>query len=182
MNDYTTPQSNSPEIWKDIPGYEGVYQASNSGYVKRVKSAKYKTGHVLSPAKNKSGYCTVSLYRDKEKRSRLVHSLVMAAFCGVPASSMEVNHKNGIKTDNRLSNLEYVTRSENQRHSIDVLGKKSLSGEESGMAKLTDSQVKDMRLLYSQGNITQRELAALYGIKQMTVWCILVRRTWRHVE
>lgn len=93
------------EIWKDIPGYAGLYQVSNSG---RVKSFKNQYGHgvrILNGEKTKSGYIQVSLNKKRYK----IHRLVALAFIPNPDGLPQINHKNEIKTDNRAENLEWCT-------------------------------------------------------------------------
>ena len=110
--------SNTEEIWKDVVGYEGIYQVSNLG---RVKSLNYNhTGKekVRKLDLGRKGYYLVVLCKGGKRKAHIVHRLVMLAFIG--ESDLQVNHKNGIKTDNRLENLEYCTASENIRHSFDT--------------------------------------------------------------
>lgn len=103
------------EIWKPIEGYEKRYKISNLGNVKRLFRYHEK---VLKLCLKKSGYLYVHL-NDKNFR---VHRLVAKAFIKNPQNKPDVNHKNGIKTDNTVFNLEWVTRSENTKHAIYVLG------------------------------------------------------------
>lgn len=126
------------EIWKDIPGYEGSYQASTDGNIRSVDRIvvrsdgvrKPLTGVVLSPSKNASGYYNVSLRKDGKARSFLVSRLVAITFLPNPSGLPEVNHKNEIKTDNRIENLEWISRldncnygTRNDRHSDFMSGK-----------------------------------------------------------
>ena len=93
------------EIWKDIPGYAGLYQVSNTG---RVKSFKNQYGHgvrILKGEKTQTGYIQVSLNKKRYK----IHRLVAMAFIPNPDSLPQINHKNEIKTDNRAENLEWCT-------------------------------------------------------------------------
>ena len=113
------------EIWKDIPGYEGEYQASTMGHIKSLKriaiSKNWYTGkpfyrtvqeRILKPGRYcKCGHISVILRKGTNGKS--VHQLVMKTFVGEPPEGMEVLHINGIPTDNRLSNLRYGTRTDN---------------------------------------------------------------------
>src|SRR5690349_9031584 len=100
------------EIWKDIPGYEDLYQVSNIGRVKSFKRGK-EAVRVLSL--KKSGYLYVCLCNSINKHLR-VNRLVALAFIPNPENKSDVNHKNGIKSDNRVENLEWNTPSENRQH------------------------------------------------------------------
>ena len=95
------------EIWKDINGYEGLYQVSNFG---RVKSLNYRrTGReeILTPQMNTNGYLTVQLWKNEKRKSCLVHRLVAMAFIPNPNNLPEVNHKDEDKTNNCVWNLEW---------------------------------------------------------------------------
>lgn len=110
--------------WKDIPGFEGKYMVSSEGEIKSYDHKKWngKTfylsrGRILKPIDNGSGYLSVSLgsvkYRD------YIHRIVAKSFLPNPDHKPQVNHINGIKTDNRIENLQWVTGKENMRHSFD---------------------------------------------------------------
>lgn len=100
------------EIFKEIEGFSN-YEVSNFGNVRNKK-----TGRVLKPKKNNCGYLEVSLRKDGKKKMFYVHRLVAIDFIENPRNKKEVNHINGIKTDNRVENLEWVTHQENQLHSF----------------------------------------------------------------
>lgn len=104
--------------WISVEGYER-YSVNEYGIVKNNE-----TGMILLPIKNKAGYLTVCLYNGEKKTVR-IHRLVAKAFIPNPENKPFINHKNGIKTDNRVCNLEWVTSSENNLHKCRVLGKKS---------------------------------------------------------
>ena len=99
------------EIWKDVLGYEGIYQVSNLGMIKSLKCNKEI---ILKPVKNYFGYLQVTLSKEKTEKIFKIHRLVAIAFLG--QNDFSVNHINSDKTDNRLENLEYVSSRENNSH------------------------------------------------------------------
>ena len=98
------------EIWKDIPNYEGIYQASNMGRVKSFYGLKEK---ILKPKISHNGYYRVALYKNSTQKWYQMHRLVWEAFNGQMPEGLQVNHINEIKTDNRLENLNLMTPKEN---------------------------------------------------------------------
>lgn len=119
------------EIWKDIPGYEGLYQVSSLG---RIKSLR--TGKLRKPGNNGAGYLFVPL-SNKTTKNRYVHRLVALSFLDNPYNKSTVNHKNGIKTDNCVGNLEWATQSENSQHGFDT----GLIKQKSGKDNINSKQV-----------------------------------------
>lgn len=113
------------EIWKDIEGYEGIYRVSSYGRVLSVNyGPKGKFGlntpmsKVLRPSVATTGYLTVELYKGKSRKRVYVHRLVASAFIPNPVGKPEINHVDGNKQNNNVTNLEWVTTSENTRHAI----------------------------------------------------------------
>jgi hypothetical protein len=122
------------ETFKDIENYEGLFQISNFGNVKSLK-----TGKLFKIQINKKGYCRVSLFKNKKYNSYNVHRLVMLVFVG--PSKLQVNHKDGNKLNNRLDNLEYCTAQENVDHAWSNGLGNPLRGVDNGNAKLNDKIV-----------------------------------------
>lgn len=118
-------KENMKEVWKDIEGYEGLYQVSNYGRVKRVakkvtycggKEINYKE-KILKPYNCDGGYQVVALYKNRDRTQVLVHRLVAQSFLDNPENKKEVNHIDFNPANNTLFNLEWTTRQENMRHS-----------------------------------------------------------------
>ena len=105
--------------WKPVKDYEGYYEVSDQGEVRRIKGGKgTRLGKCLSGVVGTTGYWQVVLAKDTVHKSHMIHRLVAEAFMG-PAGDLTVNHKNGEKLDNRLSNLEYMTQADNNRHCVE---------------------------------------------------------------
>jgi hypothetical protein len=102
------------EIWKDIVGYESLYQISNLGRVKSIANGK---DLIMNGTVNK-GYIRVVLSKDSKPKLHFVHRLVLYAFATNPKNKKTINHINGLKADNRLDNLEWATHTENNQHAI----------------------------------------------------------------
>lgn len=106
------------ELFLDIPGYEGYYQVSNLGRVKGLANEAARKERMLKPADRGHGYLAVSLCKRGTKQTFTVHRLVILAFHG--KSFLGCNHKDGVKTNNKLSNLEYCTQSQNIQHAFKI--------------------------------------------------------------
>ncbi len=159
------------EIWLDVPNYED-YQASSLG---RVRSFAYGYAHILKPVKKPSGYLNVTTCIEQVRKTWRVHRLILYTFIG--PSELECNHKNGIKTDNRIENLEYCTASENQKHAFRTGLQRSQHGEAAYFSKLTEKQVLD---IYKSKTIA-RILAKEYSINMATIYRIKNKQTWKHL-
>lgn len=117
---------NTDEVWRSVLGFEGVYEVSSLGNIRRIaKSRGAVPGRVLRPGTNRreGGYQFVFLYRDNRRNRLYVHRLVAAAFHGPAPDGCEVNHRDGDQSNCAASNLEWVTKSENARHAVNVLGR-----------------------------------------------------------
>ncbi len=178
--------SMTKETWKEVPGWNGRYLVSDLGKVVTVPFIQIdKTGRRYSIEQksrkfypDKDGYLTIVLCKDGRMMYRGVHQLVMNAFIGMPPDGMQVNHKDGNKSNNHLGNLEYVTRSENHLHRCRILGHGR--GESNGRSKLTESKVREIRKLYADG-VSCAAIGRLYGVTAGVAWRVGNKKTWIHV-
>lgn len=172
------------EEWRLISESDGLYSVSNLGRVRsepiQVKRVGRQRGRVLVPSTNRKGYFHVALHIGDERLHRTIHSLVASEFIGDRPEGMQVNHKNGIKADNRPANLEYVTCMENIRHAHATgLCKVRARGERNSQAKLTADAVHQIRL--SAGGLSLSQIADRFGITKQNASFIINHKTWRHV-
>ena len=164
------------ELWLPIKGYEGLYEVSNTGYVKSLKSNK-----ILKPYSNNS-YLLVNLYKNKSQKHRYIHRLVAQTFIPNPDNSPEVNHIDCDKSNNLVKNLEWCDRMYNLKHSYDN-GLKRI-GELHGCHKLTAKEVINIRKEYVK-NDREHSLHALgekYGVSWCTIQAIIKGRLWSHLK
>jgi hypothetical protein len=108
------------EVWKDIKGFEGAYQISSLGRVRSLPG-KYRKELIRKLVPDKDGYLECMLCEKGKYTHKKVHRLVGEAFIKNPFGKKEINHKNGNRADNRIENLEWVSRKENEHHKSEVL-------------------------------------------------------------
>lgn len=177
------------EQWRHINGYNGLYMVSNWGRVKSANEnlgempnggSRIKQGRFLSLRPSKDGYVRVSLHKAKKQSMKLVHRLVAEHFLKARPGKDQVNHKNGIKSDNGVVNIEWCTKLENQRHAIKT-GLQNFIGENAPVSKLTEQQVKEIRQKYNQGGYTEAVLAMQYEVSKSNINNIRCNRTWKHI-
>lgn len=179
MNDYTTP-----EVWRPVVGYEQYYSVSNLGRVRNeVSRNKHYAGLIRTGDANHDGYLRLSLSADGGRRKVFVHRIVADAFLGQCPDGYEVNHKNGIKTDNAVSNLEYVSHKSNMHHALNTgLWNPAVAiGTKNFNAKLNPDAVRAIRNEYAH-NIPLRVIAEKYGVTRTTIALVLQGRIWKHVK
>lgn len=156
------------EEWKPVIGFESKYEISNKGRIRSVDNAvtysngrrHLHKGRMLTPLK-KMGYNYIGLSNNSKAEHYPVHRLVAAAFIQNPSNKPFINHKNGIKDDNRVENLEWATRSENAYHSYRILGQKSRKGHT--LSEETKNKIREKLLNY---NNKKEENKKLYAKKE----------------
>lgn len=172
-------------MWKPIKGYEGLYEVSDGGEVRRLRGFWCRSDRLLETHLSNTGYLRVSLSTRASRNARKfsVHRLVYGAFIGPIPDGVTVNHRNGNKQDNRASNLELATMSEQMRHAVDMGLQPRQKGEARGprVAKLTEQQVRAIRARYTPHVVTARMLAADYGVTKGCIEAIVGRHRWTHI-
>ena len=167
------------EVWRWIEGHEGLYMVSNLGRVMSVPTVSQRGGHKyrkpgmeIKPQDNGRGYKFVALYKDGSQLLMTVHRLVASAFLENPEEKPDVNHKDGDKANNKVDNLEWVTKSENMRHASEILhvmgSNRRFCGEEI--------------LAIREDKRTEREIAETYGVAQSVINRIRLGRTYKSFD
>lgn len=187
---------NTEEVWKDIKGFEGLYQISSLGKIKalerlvtykaivrgiaitRTVRIKEKKKLLTNRSKNKDSYLVVVLCKGGIHYNRYGHRLVAEAFIPNPNDYEEVNHKNGIKYDNRIENLEWCSPVMNQLHAAQVLGRNC--GEENVTSKLKMADVR-MILIMGANGVNRSVIAKCFSVHKNTINKILRGDSWNHI-
>lgn len=178
----STDQPTPQESWRPVPGLETWYDVSDLGRVRgKHSTGRAANGRILSGVPNSKGYLRVRLTAPGVHRTSVVHRLVLLAFVGPqPSPIHECNHKNGIKSDNRAVNLEWVTPVENNAHSVANGFWHPHIGEKHGRSLLTERDVIAIRRI---GNRLPRTfLGRWFGVNPQTIKMVIDRRNWKHVK
>lgn len=177
--------------WRDVSEWPG-YQVSSDGRVRSRRrtgysGALYDDWHELKQTVSERGYLCVGMKCITKRTWIPVHVLVLTAFVGPRPEDMEACHGPAGKLVNTIGNLRWDTRTENhrdiERHGgrFAVRDARRVKGEEQGCAKLSNEKVVAIRSLYAAGGVTQRQLAAQFGVSQRAIWHVVNRKQWKHV-
>lgn len=165
------------EIWKRINGYE-EYEISNLGRVKSFK--RDRKGKIMKP-KFSGEYLAVTLCADGQQERKTIHRLVAEHFIPNPSGLPWVNHKDGNKLNNKVTNLEWVTPSENNNHAYEIGLKKGVKGEKHGRSKLNEIDVITIYHLAKSEVIPIKKIANKFGVTFQTVSDIKLEKRWKHL-
>ena len=172
------------EIWKDIEGYEGLYQVSNLGNVKSLNRLikhnrsgflKLKS-KIIKPCTTKTGYVVFHLYKNSKQTHKTAHRLVAECFLENIFSKEDINHIDGNKLNNNILNLEWNTRSENLKHAYNTGLKER--GEKHYNSKLTEKNILIIRELKG---FSHTKIAEQYNVSRKCISKIINKETWKHV-
>jgi len=149
------------------------YEVSDTGVIRNIKSGK-----ILKQFKYQTGYLGVNLCKVGQQRPSLVHRVVGLAFIANPENKPTINHKNAIKTDNSLRNLEWCTQKENIEHAVKL--RIHNFGERHGHSKFKDADIITIRKLKESG-VSTKNISRYYGVYESTIERINKRKTWAHI-
>jgi len=163
------------EEWRSVVGYEGLYEVSNMGRVRSLKECRGKSNIILKHNIN-NGYSHIDLYKNSSRQHSKIHRLVAQAFIPNPENKYDVNHIDSNRSNNIISNLEWVTRKENMEHCIKM--GRNTCGEKQGRSKLKIKQVLQIR----KSKLLRKEIAYKYDICISTVYAIKNRSSWKYLK
>ena len=161
--------------FKEIEGYDKYYITDDG----KVYSDKYNERRELSPRKNQRGYLYINLCKNGKYKSTMIHKIVAKHFLENYADDLQVNHIDGNKLNNNVSNLEMVTRSGNMKHAVEHGLLVPKAHEEHWCSKLTEEQVNEIRNKYIPNVVTQEMLAKEYGVSRSAIKFIVNNKTWK---
>lgn len=167
-------------IWKDIPDYEGYYQASNDGLIRSVTKSvrqwsggtQLKKGKVLKPCADRLGYIKVALSKENKLRAFTVHRLVGLAHIPNPNGYKELNHKDGDKSNNHVDNLEWCNRHHNIRHAVKTGLLIHKRGDDNPCTLFKTSEHPSILKMHSEG-LTAPAIARILGCSHYTIYRIV---------
>lgn len=165
------------EVWKPVVGFEGHYAVSNIGRVIRT-SKTTRTDRKYIGGRASHGYIKVTFTVGNESSEHYVHRLVAVAFLPPAPPNTEVNHIDGIRSNNVVSNLEWVTRRGNLHHRSRVL--RHVVGTSHPQAKLDSAKVYRARQMIAEG-LSNADIGRALGVTRATIRSIRIGRTWFHV-
>lgn len=169
------------EYWADVLGYEGFYKISNKGRVKSlyrlvespIRGMVPRYSNVLKQHINPYGYLCTQLHKNGKHQNFRIHRLIALAFIPNPENKETINHKDGNKLNNEISNLEWATRAENTRHAWKNGLTKAVLGEKNGACKFSDATIKKIREYVSRTNKTYKECGMMFGVSESYVGAII---------
>lgn len=160
--------------WKLIKGFDGMYDISEFGKIK----SRFKGGRILKNYLSHNGYEFVRLYKNFKYKNYRVNRLVAEYFIPNPENKPQVNHKDGNKSNNHVSNLEWCTASENIRHAL----KNGLSKLVKPKRKLINCQVLMIRDYIKDGVLNQYEIAEMFDVDQSTISNIKTGKIFKRIK
>lgn len=175
-----TPISLPGELWKEVPEAAGRYYVSTLGRLLTIAWKGTSQARVMKPALDPCGYMRTMIVRDGRTRTIKIHRLVAQTFLPNPANLSDVNHINGIKSDNRPENLEWMSRKQNMQHAFRT-GLQHIRGVSNPACILTEAQVLEIRSKHQPRIYTREVLATEYGVSLPTIKDILRGATWKHL-
>jgi hypothetical protein len=178
---------NNQEEWRDVDWSDGIYQVSNLGRVRSKERVVIRSdgrnltvrAKILRQNKNQ-GYPSVKMMKNRIGTTVKVHRLIAKAFIPNPENKKNINHIDGSRDNNSISNLEWCTFSENTKHAYKTGAMTPKKGSENGYAKLTERDIMKIKEMLSSKSVTHREIALKFNVARTTVTAINRNQNWNH--
>lgn len=171
------------EIWKDVPKYIGLYQASNWGRCRSLdridNRGQYRKGQILKPSVSHNGYHQICLYKNGNVEYYRLHHLILDTFIGECPEGMEGCHNDGNRLNNRSENLRWASRKEN--HADKKIHGTHQAGEKNPSVKLKNAQVLEI-LKYLESGVPKVKIAKMYEVSNTLIGYIHKGRNWKHIQ
>lgn len=174
------------EQWKDIIGWEGFYKGSSLGRLKSLQRFYFRNGihkckvneKILKQSFDEDGYLLCGLSINNKVISRRVHNILAQVFIPNPENKSQVNHINGIKTDNRVWMLEWNTNAENTKHAYDIGLNISKKGSMSHRSKLSEKDVLEIKELSK--HLFQSDIAKIFNVSTGCISMLINKVTYKN--
>lgn len=175
------------EIWKPIFGYEGLYEISNYGQIKRLnRDKRCRPFRLIKPLKKADGHVCVDLSKNGSSKRRYIHTIVLETFVEARPQGMECRHLDGNPENNKIENLKWGSKSENTRdsvkHGTHWLSKNIQKGSMCKWAKLNEFKVRVIKKLLIENNLNIKEISEIFRVSNTSIYDILMNRTWKHIK
>ena len=183
------------ESWRDMPGFEGWYDVSDWGNLRRARPGSGTfVGRPLKSHLDSWGYRRAGLCKNGKMYTVKVHRVVAAAFIGPCPKDKQVNHKDGNKSNNHVENLEYMTQSENNHHAYDTKLKRIRRGEDASGSKLTEEAVHKIREMLAddtivgdpevRGNLKEKVeiISKRFNVSDKAIYSIYYGTNWSYLK
>ncbi len=169
------------EIWKDISGYEGIYKISNKGNIKSLSRFHVPKDRILTGFKSNNGYVCIELSKEGFSSRFYVHRIMAIAFLPNPYNKPNINHKDGVRNNNNLDNIEWCTQKENIQHAHRTGLARVGIGEKQAHSKLKTNNINKIRSMYRTGAYTMKEIGDIYKVSYQSISDVVNFRTWKHI-
>jgi len=169
------------EIWKKLKGYEDRYLISNHGRIISLFRKGKKQKRILKPGFDSYHYPIVTLYGHNKRQTKTIHRLVALTFISNDDLSLTVNHIDGNKQNNKVTNLEWCSSKKNTQHAFKI-GLMKNYGENHSLTNFLNKDILNIKNLYKNNQLSYQKIANIYNVHKTTIARIITNKTWKHIN